>query len=83
MSDPWQPWLTLVALLWACAMLHGLPSLWDTLKFLRFMRRAAATAPDRSYQPLAAVIMPCCGVDDELRQTVAALGKAENPDIMK
>lgn len=80
MSDPWQPWLTLVVLLWVCAMLQGLPSLWDTIKFLRFMRSAAAAPPDRSYQPSAAVIMPCCGVDDELRQTVAALGSQDYPD---
>jgi len=74
MSDPWQPYLWIVGVLWLAAMAQAALSLWDGITFHRFMKKALQQRLDAVYQPPATVILPCCGVDDELRQTVDMLG---------
>ncbi len=77
----------IVFLLWIPAFVQGLFSVVDGIKFHRFIRRARDEAPrlfnsDGSFrfQPRAAVIMPCKGVDDEMEHTVAMIGRQNYAD---
>ena len=65
---------------WLLTMAQGTWALVDGLKFYAFVARAVATREDSHAaanpppaRRHATVILPCCGVDDKLEQTVAAL----------
>lgn len=55
---------------------QGMVVVWRGAIFLRDVKRAVAgsSAPSR-YQPKAAIILPCCGVDEVLRNTVDRLAR--------
>ncbi|MFH1419179.1 MAG: glycosyltransferase [Planctomycetota bacterium] len=73
--------ICLVALvLWTLTVIQGSCALWQGVRFHRYVSERVDRAPDLAdesgrfkYQPKAAVVLPCCGIDDELRQTVQAL----------
>lgn len=76
-----------VLLLWLLAFVHGALDLRHGWKFYRRVvedrdrARALRDAGGRFlYQPKAAVILPCCGVDDKLEQTVRAVGEQDYDD---
>ncbi len=80
-----------VFLLFAPALYYGGMALWEGIVFYRYVRRLLAEAPSLRgpsgnflYQPRTAVILPCCGVDEKLRQTVEALGRQnfENYEVV-
>jgi len=69
-----------VFLLWCSATAQGAAALWAGIRFLQYVRTAVDRArelfgPDGKllYQPRVAIILPCCGVDEKLAQTVRAL----------
>lgn len=64
--------LIVVAVLWALATFQGICSLVAGIRFLRFVRREV-TRSDSPYEPRAAIILPCCGIDDRLADTVQSL----------
>ena len=77
----------IVFILWLIAVIHGASSLWDGVVFYRYVKRAITEAPrlrtpagQFSYQPKAVVILPCCGVDEKLEQTVRALARQSYDD---
>ncbi len=73
--------LVVVALLWALATLQGIWSLIAGTRFYRFVRRATRNNPRISgFSPRASIFLPCCGVDDRLSDTVAALAAQDYPD---
>jgi len=73
--------LLIVGLLWLVTVAQGVASLADGLSFRRFVNRAlrdeALRRPDcsKAFTPRAVVILPCCGVDERLHQTVERLGR--------
>jgi len=76
-----------VAVLCLIACVQGTVDLRGGLRFYRYVRRKASAARELTdtagrfvYQPPAAVILPCCGVDEKLEQTVAALGRQRYAD---
>lgn len=77
----------LVFLLWSLAVVQGVPSTLRALRFYQYVKRSVSTAaalrlPDGgfNYQPSAVVIMPCCGVDEKLEQTIRALARQNYQD---
>lgn len=71
----------IVFVLWAVTIVQGIASVRDGVRFYRYIERKTAEAAGLRdsdgrflYQPKAAVILPCCGVDEKLEQTVGALG---------
>lgn len=76
-----------VLVLWLLAAAHGAWALWRGIQFHRYVSGAAADGPRLRdadgrfrYQPKAAVILPCRGVDDKLEATVRALGRQNYAD---
>ncbi len=76
-----------VLLLWLLTFIQGSRALWQGLCFHRYVSEKVERAPDLAdkngrfkYQPKAVVILPCCGVDDELQQTVRALQRQNYAD---
>lgn len=66
---------------------QGLRALWDEVLFYRYIKRAVAKAPhlltgagEFKYQPRAVIVLPCCGVDEELERTVQALARQNYAD---
>ncbi len=76
-----EHWVYLVVfLLWLPAAVQGVSAVLEAARFRRFMRRSIVEAPTLrtpdgafKYQPRVVIIMPCCGVDEKLEQTVRAL----------
>lgn len=64
----------LIYVLWAAAMFQAAVAIRNGLRFRRYMRAAAVRAPVRRYQPHATIILPCCGLESRLAETVASLG---------
>ncbi len=67
--------------------IQGFWALWDGVRFHRMVGRMVADAGNLltasgafKYQPKVAVILPCCGVDERLEQTVWALGRQNYAD---
>lgn len=76
-----------VFLLWLAAATQGAAALAQAVRFRRFVRRSVAEAPSHrtadgafKYQPRVALILPCCGVDEKLEQTVRALASQRYGD---
>ena len=76
-----------VFVLWASATIQGIVSLWAGFRFFQYVRKMAAQAADLRgpdgrfvYQPRVAIILPCCGVDEKLEQTVGALARLDYDD---
>ncbi len=77
----------LVFILWLAATVHGALAVLRAARFHRHVKRMVAQAPDLrrldgrfEYQPPAAIILPCCGVDEKLEQTVASLAAQDYDD---
>jgi cellulose synthase/poly-beta-1,6-N-acetylglucosamine synthase-like glycosyltransferase len=73
--------------LWLLTLVQGLRALWDGVRFYRYVRQMAEAAGDLrtaegefKYQPKAAIILPCCGVDEKLEQTVQGLARQDYAD---
>ncbi len=85
---PFEPLVyLLVAMLCTLTCAQGLSALWAGVRFHRYIVRmigeAAALRDPRArflHQPRVAVILPCCGVDDELDLTVQALEHQDYAD---
>jgi cellulose synthase/poly-beta-1,6-N-acetylglucosamine synthase-like glycosyltransferase len=73
-------WIAIVAVMWALAMIQAVRSFVEGLRFARYMRIASERPAARGFTPPATVFLPCCGVDDELAQTIAALGAQDYPN---
>lgn len=77
-----EAWVYLaVAILTLLAYYEGFWLVWEAAGLYRYVRRTTAHAKDLKdaagrflYQPRVAVILPCCGVDERLHQTVERLG---------
>jgi len=76
-----------VLILWLLTTLQGVWSLIGGIRFYRYVRRMMRRADELrdehgvfKYQPRAAVILPCCGVDEELMLTVQALAQQNYAD---
>lgn len=73
--------LVIIIVLWALATSQGIWSLVTGLRFYRYVERevdAAARAAGPS--PRVAVLLPCCGLDDKLADTVRALAQQDYAD---
>src|SRR5437870_2465587 len=71
----------IIAALWVLAMVQALASFWSGVQFYQYVRRALASLRGQSARrPHATVILPCCGVDHRLAETVAALHRQRYPD---
>lgn len=76
-----------VFILWLITSAQGASALWEGVRFYRYVRRSVRTAGDlkdangrfRS-QPKAVIVLPCCGVDEELALTIAALRRQNYDD---
>lgn len=76
-----EHWIIAVAAaLWLAAMVHAVAALAEGRRFDRYVARCVRAAPalfDAAgrfrFQPRVAVILPCCGIDEKLEFTVAAL----------
>jgi len=73
--------------LWLLAAVHGLAAFWGGVRFRRYVNSAIKNSPslmsqdrDFRYQPKAAVILPCRGIDDRLQATVEAVGRQRYGD---
>ncbi len=83
-----EHWVYLVVfLLWLPAAVQGGLAIRQAARFRCFMRRSIAEAPGLhtpdgafKYQPRVVIIMPCCGVDEKLHQTVRALAQQHYDD---
>ncbi|MCG8409201.1 MAG: glycosyltransferase family 2 protein [Phycisphaerales bacterium] len=71
-----------VFLLWLLTTVQGVSSFKRGLRFYQYVKRKVAEAKDLrtssgefKYMPKAVIILPCCGVDEKLEQTVAALAR--------
>lgn len=76
-----------VAILTALTCFQGVWMLREVFQFYRYVRRKTSEAWELKdaagrfrYQPRVAVILPCCGVDERLHQTVERLGKQNYAD---
>lgn len=76
-----------VFLLWLLTTIHGAASLLGGVRFYRYVARKVAEARairsasgGFAYQPKAAVILPCCGMDEKLEETVQAIGRQNYTD---
>jgi len=78
----------IVLILWLLAAIQGLRAFGGAIRSYRYMSRMADPSRDLlsesgefNYHPKAAVILPCCGVDEKLEQTVQALARQNYPDL--
>ncbi len=78
----------IVFILWLPAVIHGSIALSGGVSFYDYVRQSLDCAEDLRdsggrfvYQPRVSVIMPCCGVDDKLEQTVRALKRQNHDDF--
>src|SRR5262245_59054195 len=69
-----------ISVIYLFTIAHALSSLWEGIHFDAYVKSAVANAPNLltpqgkfKFQPRAAVILPCCGVDEKLHKTVEAL----------
>ncbi len=69
-----------VLAIWLLTTIQGIWALLDGFHFYGYVRRklrraaeAGATNAGRRYEPKVALILPCCGVDERLEKTVAAV----------
>src|SRR5438874_10236958 len=74
-----------VAILWLMTIAQGVFLLRSAVNLLIHVSRAVRQSPrDASgrwaYEPRAVVFLPCCGVDERLRQTVESLGRQDYAD---
>jgi cellulose synthase/poly-beta-1,6-N-acetylglucosamine synthase-like glycosyltransferase len=84
----WQDYLCLAVLvLWLLAAAQGMGAFWRGLRFYQHVRDAVARAGELrdasgrfKYQPKATVILPCCGLDEKLEQTIQSLGRQRYDD---
>jgi cellulose synthase/poly-beta-1,6-N-acetylglucosamine synthase-like glycosyltransferase len=77
----------LAFMLWLLAAVHGLWAFWGGVRFRRYVVSAIRNAPTLlsdegkfRYQPRAAVILPCRGIDDRLQATAEAVGRQRYGD---
>ncbi len=77
----------IVFLLWSSATLQGAVALLGGVRFLRYVRTAVERAGELFepggkllYQPRVTIILPCCGVDEKLSQTIRALANLSYDD---
>ncbi len=83
-----ETWVYLVvAVLTSLTCLQGFWMLAEAVRFYLYVRRTTAHAWELKdaaghfrYQPRVTVILPCCGVDERLHQTVERLGKQNFAD---
>lgn len=60
--------------LWAVAFVQAVVSIWSGVQFRRAVLRSLSQGGGNgTYQPPATIILPCCGIDNRLRETVDAL----------
>lgn len=79
----WQTALiAALTLIWLLTLIQGVLSAFEGLGFYRFVRRAIAAekAGPSDFQPRAAIILPCCGVDERLHKTVDGLAQQNYAD---
>ena len=76
-----------VGLLCVLTCVQGARALWGGVRFYRYVVAMLARAEDLrtdaggfKYQPRVALILPCCGVDEKLEHTVAALTRQNYAD---
>jgi len=62
------------------ALVLSLAHLRSAVRFRRYICEALIRPPATPHQPRAAVILPCCGVDERLAATIEALGRQEYED---
>lgn len=72
--------VVVAALLWGLATLQGIGSLVAGLRFRRYVIERLARPAGNGASPRAVVILPCCGVDDRLHDTVRSLGTQSYSD---
>lgn len=72
--------IAIAAMLWLAAMVHALAALAEGRRFDRFVDASVRAGPSLldgqgrfRHQPRVAIILPCCGIDEKLEHTVAAL----------
>lgn len=80
MSAAWLTATALVYLLWAAAMFQAAAAIRNGLRFRRYMRAAAGRPSSHGDQPPATIILPCCGLESRLAETVASLGAQNYPN---
>jgi ceramide glucosyltransferase len=76
-----------VAFLYLCTLAQSLYSLREGFQFDRYVKDTIAHQADLfnstghfKFQPRAAIILPCCGVDEKLHHTVEALDRQNYTD---
>ena len=76
-----------VFVLWLLTTIQATQAFWEGVRFHRYIKRMVRKAPDLKtpegrfkYQPRAAVILPCCGVDEKLEQTLQGLAHQNYAD---
>ncbi len=76
-----------VLVLGLAASVHGAWALWGGVRFYRYVVRMVEGAKDLltesgafRHQPKVALILPCCGVDDKLEETVQAIAQQNYTD---
>ncbi|MEE8169877.1 MAG: glycosyltransferase [Phycisphaerae bacterium] len=69
-----------IAGLWLLGMVQGTLALWSGVRFYRYMRRWGREPLVSNARPPAVVILPCCGVDERLEETIRALGAQDYED---
>jgi len=73
--------LIAVGVLWFLATCQGAWSLVSGLRFYRYVQRHLADGNGSPcFAPPAAVILPCCGLDERLSDTVKAVLRQDYPD---
>lgn len=77
----------IVFVLWLLTTIQGVSSFQRGLRFYQYVKRMVALAADLrtptgefEYQPNVTIILPCCGVDEKLEQTVTALSRQNYRD---
>jgi ceramide glucosyltransferase len=63
----------------AIMVFFGYKSLRGGIEYLKFFKRELAK-PESNYKPFCSIIAPCRGLDEDLRENLAALFKQDFPD---
>src|SRR5262245_27458752 len=76
-----------VGLFWSMAIFQGILLTRASLRLRRHVKRAVANRNAMRdgrgafiFQPKASIILPCCGIDEKLRQTVSSLARQNYAD---
>ena len=64
-----------ILVFWLMAIVQAARSLASCIRLYGYVRDALDRPIDRTWRPQVAVILPCCGLDNRLAETVEALGR--------